>query len=110
MRKLPLILLFTACAAAQEVPPQRQLESVPDGSPSPASEGGPIVPEITIRRTDTDVTREYRYGGRLYMVEIVPSMGPPYYLVDTDGDGNLETHYSELDPRIVIPAWVLLRW
>ena len=111
MRKLPVILLFVACAAvAQEAPPPPNLEPVPDGSPGTLREEGPIVPEVTIRRTESGITREYRYGGRLYMVEIIPNVGPHYFLVDADGDGNLETRYSDLDPRIAIPAWVLLRW
>ncbi|MGB2972407.1 MAG: DUF2782 domain-containing protein [Candidatus Competibacter sp.] len=44
------------------------------------------------------------------MVKIVPARGVPYYLVDTDGDGNYETRYSELEDGMLIPAWVLLRW
>jgi hypothetical protein len=110
MRKLPFILLFVACATgAQEAPPPN-LEPVPDGPPGTLREEGPTVPEVTIRRTESGIAREYRYGGRLYMVEIIPNGGPPYFLVDTDGDGSLETRYSDLDPRIAIPAWVLLRW
>jgi hypothetical protein len=97
MRKLMCLLLFlTGIASAQQSPPP-DLQPIPDGPPSVAPEKGPAVPEVTIRRVETGVIREFRLGGRLYMV-------------DTDGDGSLETRYSDLDPRIAIPAWVLLRW
>jgi hypothetical protein len=32
---------------------------------------------------------EYRMNGVLYMVKVTPTVGPPYYLIDTTGDGNL---------------------
>jgi hypothetical protein len=107
MRKLLYFLLFLAVSASAQ---PSDLQPVPDGPPSVAPEKGPAVPEVTIRRVETGVIREFRLGGRLYMIEIAPSVGPSYFLVDTDGDGSLETRYSDLDPRIAIPAWVLLRW
>ena len=110
MRKLMCLLLFlTGSASAQQTQPP-DLQPVPDGPPSVAPEKGPAVPEVTIRRVETGVIREFRLGGNLYMIEILPSVGPSYFLVDTDGDGRLETRYNDLDPRISIPAWVLLRW
>lgn len=57
-----------------------------------------------------DVINEFRINGQLYMVRITPKKGVPYYLVDADGDGNLETRWNELAPDLLIPAWVLLRW
>jgi hypothetical protein len=30
--------------------------------------------------------------------------------VDSDGDGSLETRYSDRQSGLAIPAWVLLRW
>lgn len=110
MRKLPLLLLLLAGAAGAQDAPPPELQPAPDGPPAAPADEGPVVPEITIRRTETGVTREFRYGGVLYMVEIIPSAGPSYFLVDTDGDGSLETRYRDLDPNIAIPAWVLLRW
>jgi len=110
MRKLMCLLLFlTGSASAQQTQPPG-LQPVPDGPPSVAPEKGPAVPEVTIRRVETGVIREFRLGGNLYMIEILPSVGPSYFLVDTGGDGRLETRYNDLDPRISIPAWVLLRW
>ena len=30
------------------------------------------------------------------MIKVNPARGTPYYLVDTDGDGNLETRFNDL--------------
>jgi hypothetical protein len=53
---------------------------------------------------------EYRAGGVLYMIRVNPARGAPYYLVDTDGDGNLETRFNDLAGGLLIPAWILFRW
>lgn len=111
MRALPYTLVFFACLAiAQEPPPPPDLEPVPDGSPTGSPEEAPEVPEVTIRRRPGTTIQEYRINGRLYMVRIIPTRGVPYYLLDVDGDGNLETRYNDLDPRIMIPGWVLFSW
>ena len=44
------------------------------------------------------------------MVKIVPRVGFPYYLVDRDGDGRLESRYNKLEPEIVVPTWMIYRW
>lgn len=49
-------------------------------------------------------------GGRLYMVKITPDKGPSYYLVDSDGDGNLETRRFEISQDFAVPQWTLKRW
>ncbi len=55
------------------------------------------------------VIEEYRVNGHLYMVKITPTVGPAYYLVDDNGNGELDTRRSSLDDTN-IPRWVLLRW
>ena len=66
--------------------------------------------KVTIKEGKDEVISEFRINGQLYMIRITPKKGKPYYLVDSDGDGNLETRWNELAPDILIPAWVLLRW
>jgi hypothetical protein len=112
MRKLTFVLLFIGCVAgAQEAPPPPTLEPIPDGSPTTVQGEGPVAPTVTIRRLESGVIREYRaYGGRVYMVEVIPSVGPHYFLVDTDGSGNLVTRYNNFYPRLAIPNWILLQW
>lgn len=100
----PIILIFMlsgmlAPAMAEDVP----------APPQPQSEGENLEPEVTIIQTDEQTTYEYSINGRRYMVKIVPAKGPAYYLLDLDGDGELDT--QEGDPsRIVVPQWVLFRW
>lgn len=66
--------------------------------------------KVTIKGDDNEVISEFRINGQLYMIRITPKKGIPYYLVDADGDGDLETRWNELAPDLLIPSWVLLRW
>lgn len=96
-----LLLAATAPALAQEAP------SPP--APTPQGEAMP-EPEISIRATSDGTVEEYRIKGRLYMVKISPKDAPPYYLIDYDGDGELETrHNGPMESRL-LPQWILLRW
>jgi len=66
-------------------------------------------PEVRIIRKKDTVIEEYRVNGHLRFVKITPSVGAPYYLVDTDGDGVLETRENDLvNPPI--NQWILLEW
>jgi len=67
-------------------------------------------PQIIVRPVPSGRVEEYRSGGQLYMLKITPEKGQSYYLVDSDGDGRLETRRAELDSDFVIPHWVLKRW
>lgn len=96
------LLLATALpASAQDAPPP----------PAPASQADAMPePEVTIRPGEEGMVEEYRIKGRLYMVKISPKDAPPYYLIDNDGDGELETrHNGPMESRL-IPQWILFRW
>lgn len=67
-------------------------------------------PEVVITPRDDSRVKEYRVNGRLYMIEITPSKGPHYFLVDTDGDGTLESRHGGVATGIQIPRWTLLSW
>lgn len=71
-----------------------------------------LEPTVTIKERDRVTVYEYRLNGLLYAVKVVPKNAPAYYLVDSDGDGLLETRSHDLTaPEINrIPAWVLFRW
>lgn len=52
--------------------------------------------DITTRAgRDGDVIEEYRIAGQLRVVKITPRHGPTYYLVDSDGDGKLDSSKGE---------------
>ncbi len=105
------LLLASSLGWAQDAAPPPGLEPVPDGPPDTSRHQDAPAPEVTIRQLGAQGSvEEYRAGGVLYMIKVNPTKGASYYLVDTDGDGNLETRYNDLESGMLIPAWVLLRW
>ncbi len=78
--------------------------------PLPVQSGENLEPEITIIKRDGRIIHEYSVNGTVYMVKIVPTSGPAYYLVDKDGDGNMETRHSDLEKGIKVPQWLLYKW
>lgn len=81
----------------------------PPDIPPVMVDGEAIEPEVTIIEQQDKVIKEYRVNGRLYMVMVIPQVGPPYYLLDRDGDGELD--FRSYDPRMQgAPLWPLLRW
>jgi hypothetical protein len=106
------LLLVSGMSWAQNTSNPSGLEPIPDGSPALEENAQNVpAPAVTIRQLGArGSVEEYRAGGVLYMLKVVPRKGLPYYLVDTDGDGNLETRYNDLQAGMLIPAWVLLRW
>ena len=106
-------LLSAAPLMAQdEAPPPETPPVVEDAAPPPmpSDDREGLEPEVTIIRKQDRTIEEYRVNGQLYMIKVTPSKGYPYYLVDADGDGSLETRRNELDPRILVPSWVIFRW
>ncbi len=111
-RLLVLLILCSPLALAADPPPP--LEVPPPPAPVPAPDGvapdSELEPEVKIiKRAETTVT-EYSIKGEVYMVKIQPRVGPPYYLIDTDGDGTLESRYNKLEPNLLVPNWMIYRW
>jgi hypothetical protein len=77
--------------------------------PEPLADGQSIEPEINIIQRDDEIVEEYRHNGELYMIKVTPAIGKPYYFVDSDGDGSLETKQFELSSDSV-PQWILFKW
>ena len=61
---------------------------------------------MTIRKREGDTIEEYRRDGRMYMIKVTPSHGVPYYLVDTEGDGNY-SRIESLENNVRVPMWIL---
>lgn len=77
--------------------------------PQPMVDGQSIEPEINIIQKEDRTIEEYRANGQLYMIKVTPNVGKPYYFIDTDGDGSLESKQFELQSDLV-PNWVLFKW
>ncbi|QSA98212.1 DUF2782 domain-containing protein [Methylococcus sp. EFPC2] len=107
-----LLLVYAAQAGAVEKSPADRLEPLPEvpDLPPQVQSGENMEPDVTIIRKGKDLIEEYRVHGHLYMVKIKPSIGPAYYLVDTDGDGNLETRRRDVEKQMQVPQWVLFSW
>ena len=98
-RYAPLLALLAAPVFAQDVP-------IPEKIPSPPSEE--LEPTVTIRTGDNgDVVEEYRQGGTLYMVRVTPKGGVAYTLMDSNGDGQLDSDDAE-DAGGVSPVYYTL--
>jgi hypothetical protein len=102
-----MILILSVMTEAQaEMNPVPDLPDLP-----PAVESGvPLEPDVTITRRGQEVVEEYRIKGRLYMVKVKPKVGPSYYMMDSDGDGNMDVRRSDIEKDMQIPQWVLLSW
>lgn len=91
-----------------------EFEAVPEPPelPDPLESGEVIEPEVTIIQKDEGTIEEYRVNGVLYKVKVTPNVGPVYYLVDRNGDGQLEkvNDVQALDNDFVVPQWVLFEW
>jgi len=86
------------------------VELEPPELPMPVQSGEIMEPDITIIRKGKKTIQEYRKNGKLYMVKIVPAVGPSYYLIDTDGDGNMDVRGSDLDKGMNINQWKIFEW
>ena len=106
---LPGLFLFASHTALAE-----KQTDIPPPPPSSSDQQGQeeIEPEVVIIQREDKTIEEYRVNGRLYMIKVTPKNAPPYFLLDNDGDGAMESRLgaSDLEPDIMIPRWVLFRW
>ncbi len=102
-------MLLALPAFGQE---EENFEPVPEPPeiPPPLESGTTIEPDITIIRREDTTYEEYRLNGHLYMVKIIPTVGAPYYMLDADGDGNMESRMNSLESDFAVPQWVLFSW
>ncbi len=96
-------LLFSPAVFAEE-----NLE-VPPPPPELLEEKHLPEPQVTIIKRKDATIEEYRVNGRLRYAKITPSKGPAYYMVDTNGDGVLDTRHNDLrNPPV--QQWILWQW
>ncbi len=73
-------------------------------------QSGEELPDITITRKGQDTIQEYRRNGKLFMIKIIPQIGPPYYMLDTNGDGQMDVKKNDMDKNTNINQWLLFEW
>ena len=109
LTRLLVLLAFTAFTSVWA----EEIETIPDSAPPPpqmTESGDAMEPEVTIILKEDSRVEEYRLNGRLYLIKIIPVVGPAYFLLDDDGDGVMETNMSEIYQDFTIPQWVLFSW
>ncbi len=107
-RLLPLLLLVALPAWAQKGELQ-PLPAVPPPPPEMEAFDAALEPQVTIVKKETETREEFRIKGKLYMVKVTPAVGPAYYLVDRQGDGQfIEANISQ--PPVKPPMWVIHSW
>lgn len=102
MRYVLMLVISTLLLAANTVAEESSV------APPPIDQA--MEPEVVITPKEQGRVKEYSINGQVYMIEIIPEKGVPYYLVDTDGDGLLETRQNQIQPDMLIPSWPILRW
>jgi len=107
---LAVALALTPPAGAQQQPEGLEPAPEPPPLPAPVQSGETLEPDVTIRRTDDATIHEYSINGRVYAVKVVPRVGPEYYLVDVDGDGQFDNRRDDLSPDFLVNHWRILSW
>lgn len=108
---LALLLPLTVLAQNElERPPDIPPEGTQEQPLPPKVQDEQIEPTVTIRDEEGKRIEEYSRGGQVYMVKVIPENGLPYYYIDSDGDGRLETSPTKgLEP--VRPVyWKVKEW
>ncbi len=105
---------------AEKVLPRSSLTTTDPDRPEPIHDEAPIPPKarpdeeigpgVTIRTEGGMRIEEYREGGRLVMVRVVPPVGVPYSFLDTDGDGRLEGDPGTLHGGVKPVYYTLYEW
>jgi hypothetical protein len=119
VKALPLVVFTLACGLSGlpvanaaddlEKPPENIVEQVPPAEVIDKEKEHLPEPEVNIIKRKDATIEEYRVNGRLRYAKIIPTSGPAYYLVDTDGDGDLDTRSDDLvNPPI--QQWILYKW
>jgi hypothetical protein len=78
--------------------------------PPGISDDAEMEPEVHIIQHEDKTIEEFRLHGQLFKIKVTPKNAPPYYLIDTDGDGMMDARRTEIEPNLMIPRWVLFRW
>ena len=91
--------------------PLDQVQPEPPPIPVKLNPSESLVPEVRIIRREREVVQEFRLDGRLSMVQITPlDGGPSYYIIDTDGDGQVDTRTTDIETGVKPVLWRIYSW
>lgn len=118
MKRFPTLLLLISLAVPAysvqadenlEKPPQIIKEETPPAELMDQDKEHLPQPKVRIIKRDDATIEEYRVNGMLRYAKITPTSGPAYYLVDTDGDGQLDSRHDDLT-NPPVQQWILYQW
>lgn len=111
-----LVLIPSLCFA-DDPPPDLAPVPEPPEMPKKVQDDEPMEPDITVMEPDITVIKkdkktiqEFRRNGKLYMVKVIPDVGPAYYFLDTNGDGKMDVRRNDMDRDLNINQWKILEW
>jgi hypothetical protein len=114
MPSMLVALMFAPFAAiAQqdlEKPPEIPPIDAPEQPLPPKVQDEQVEPTVTIHEEEERRVEEYSLNGKVYMVKIIPKVGVPYYYIDTDGDGSLETTPAKGMEPVRPVYWKVKEW
>lgn len=107
-----LVLIIPALCCADDEPLPTDLVPVPEPPelPKQVQDDETMEPDITIIRKDKKTIQEFRKNGLLYLVKVIPDVGPAYYFIDTNGDGKMDVRRNDMDKTLNINQWQILEW
>lgn len=83
------------------------LELLARVEPSEQEDAITAEPDITIVQEQDKQMHIHQINGKIYGIKVIPKIGKPYNLVDTNGDGEFVRNAQD---RILVPEWVLISW
>ena len=102
-----LVVFSSVVIAEESYSDSSGTPEVPD-MPLPVEDGEPMEADITITRRGEKTIHEYRVNGKIYKIKVIPDIGPAYYFIDPDRDGEMEeVSESDLDSLIKINQWTI---
>jgi hypothetical protein len=109
------VLLTAAIMGASADKPKQAATAAKTEAPIPqkipAKSGPKDNVTVRIRTSDSgDVVEEYVQGGAVSMVKVTPKNGKPYYIMDNNGDGRLDSADAEAAGGIVPVSWIIATW
>ncbi|HET6564195.1 MAG TPA: DUF2782 domain-containing protein [Xanthomonadales bacterium] len=113
LASLCLALLLPLSVLAQddlERPPEIPPEGTAEQPLPPKVQDEQIEPTVTIRDEEGKRIEEYSRNGQVYMVKVTPDKGVPYYYIDSDGDGRLETSPTKDLEQVRPVYWKVKEW
>lgn len=108
-RFIPALLLAAALPAGAQNNDLQPLPAIPPPPPGMEAFDAALEPQVTIVQSERETREEFRAKGKLYMIKVTPAIGPAYYLIDQQGDGNF-IESGTIGPVTKPPMWIIHSW